>query len=549
VKQLVEVFTKRTELLPSDESVDQHTQRRAEEIAEVEKDKNGPAGLFKGTFPSRNAELYRDEVDGGVMRCRECGFEHEGGPECRNCGADIDEDDYAFSDLDEDVEFDGLDALSLDMDDEIDLDLVEHGLYGSNHPYAGWRHPDPLHNIDLRDDVDDDSDSENSENAGSLEDFVEEDEDDEPARGPGRSNARSNQSAPIQISDDESDEGGEISSRIPRNRGRTFRPSISSSPSVASNTDDAADVSDTNSEADRLRRSGWSPLDQGPDSDAEEQFQFRSGYEYTEDDQNSEDNSDTETIGGNGPSDDETDPSRDSMSPTPTYGGRDGYPPYIPHEHIPTTNGYSSASEPSEADDESESGYMYDRDGDTEMSLSPRLNRNRSETPGDEEHLSVNDYPSSRSTRSMSRSAYENAPETNDHTTEDLGVANEVLDLDDDSDTPRRPVRRRRAMNRQQSPNERARQYDPRISMIFAEHQQSLRSDPEQTDLDELDNEIRRIEPGPRNRRMTAYRHLPPRRNDPLRVTRSPSATRIIASSSRISRPPRNYSFNRGQAS
>ncbi|EHL02708.1 hypothetical protein M7I_1224 [Glarea lozoyensis 74030] len=153
----------------------------------------------------------------------------------------IDDDGYAFSDLDEDAEFDGLDALSLDMDDEIDMDLVEHSLYGVNHPYAGWRHPDPLRHIDLSHDLDDDSDSENSEDAGSLEDFVEDDEDDEPIRRPGRSTARSNQSAPIQISDDESDEGGEVSSRIPRNRGRAFRPSISSSPSVASNTDGAAD--------------------------------------------------------------------------------------------------------------------------------------------------------------------------------------------------------------------------------------------------------------------------------------------------------------------
>ena len=83
--------------------------------------------------------------------------------------------------------------------------------------------------------------------------------------------------------------------------------------------------------------------------------------------------------------------------------------------------------------------------------------------------------------------------------------------------------------------------------MIFAEHQQSLRGDSEQTDLEELDNEIRLTQPGPRTRRMTAYRTQPPRRNDPLRITRSPSATRVIASSSRVSRPPRNYFFGRGQ--
>jgi hypothetical protein len=522
-------------------------------------------------------------MDGGVMRCRECGVEHEGGPACRNCGAELDEDDYGFSDMEDDADFDGLDALSLEMDDDIDLDLVDENYFGFRHAhYPPWRHGHiNVHHVDL--DGTDGTDSEDSEDPGSLEDFVEDDE--EPIRGPGRSNARASQAVAIEISDDESDEGGAISRHIPRQRTRNLRSSVPSSPSVTSNTDGATDVSDTNSETDRLRRSGWSPLDQGPDSDLEDQFQFRTGYEYTEDEQASDENSDTETIGGNGPSDDdENDTSRDSLSPTPTYTGGDGYIPFIPHEQIAMPNDYSSASgvdddsrprdyspvstvssnrysSMNEADDDSVprefsplsppylpnfSSPVRDRDGDTEMSVSPRASRDVSVSYDTDEPNSTSNYPESRSSRSMSRSNYENAPETNSHVAQSLGVANEIVEIDDDSDTPIRPVRRRNIRNRRQSPNERARQYDPRISMIFAEHQQSLRSEPEQADLEELDNEIRRVEPGPRIRRMTAYRHQPSRRNDPLRMTPSPSATRVIASSSRVSRPPRNYAFGRG---
>ena len=66
--------------MPSDESVDQHTQKRAEEIAEVDRDRTGAKGLFKGAFPAHGGQgrLLRDEAD-GVWRCPDCNFEHEGG--------------------------------------------------------------------------------------------------------------------------------------------------------------------------------------------------------------------------------------------------------------------------------------------------------------------------------------------------------------------------------------------------------------------------------------------------------------------------------------
>ncbi|RDL34623.1 uncharacterized protein BP5553_07751 [Venustampulla echinocandica] len=563
IKQLVEVFTKRSELMPSDESVDTHTQRRAEEIADVDKDRNGRDGLFKGTFPKTLAELWKDDADGGVMRCRNCGFEHEGGPSCQNCGAELDDEGYSFSDLDEDADLDDLDALSLELDDEVDAEFAE--MHGHNflgmpdfvHPYIHFHH---LHH--LHDDPTDHSELSNSdasemnsesddEDGGSLADFVAPD-DEEPIRRPGRqSNIRNHREA-IAISDDDSDEGGAVSNRIPRRRARVSGSSSPSPPSVVTVTDvmdndpNESDIGDSNSEADMLRHAGWSPLDQENDSDVDDPTRFhdRYGYGYgdTEDDQASDDDSDTQTMVGNGGSDDEDGGrSREEFSETPTYDDS-AYPPYIPHEHAP--NNYSSFDEEA-TNYGSEAGYSttYDRDGDTEMSVSPRssVSANVAGEGAYGNPLSISEE--SGSERSMSRSTNGTRPEAYQHETgQNLGVANQIHEIEDDSDdNPIRPPPRR--LPRRYHPNARVQQYDPRISLIFAEHQQSMRGtqSQQQMGLDELDTEVRRVEPASRARRLTAYRVLPPRLVDPLRSSRSPSATRVIASSGRTSRPNRYY--------
>ncbi|KAH8676870.1 hypothetical protein BGZ60DRAFT_429340 [Tricladium varicosporioides] len=552
VKQLVEVFTKRSELMPGDETIDQHKQKREEEIADVDRDRNGPEGLFKGTFPSRSGALYRDEADGGIMRCPNCHVEYVGGPVCVNCQTELD-DFHDFSDFDEDADLDELDALSLDLDEELDAEFEEmHGHHNFmemppfRHPYVHFHRHHHHHGPDEATDQSDISNSDasdmNSEDdeddGGSLADFVAQD-DEEPIRRPSRRlHNRSSQPQPIEISDDDSDEGGAVSNRIPRRRARV-EGSSSPSPSLLTVTDNGtndSDAGDANSEADMLRHAGWSPLDQGNDSDADDQFQFRQGYGYEDDDVSDED-SDTETMVGNGASDDEEDRAREGFSETPTYD-HGAYPPYIPHEH------YSSLGE--EADDESEAGYssVYDRDGDTEMSVSPRAGRSVSvDTNGYERPI---DYPEgSVSGRSMSCSTDADGPSPYDtEINQNLGVANQVHDIEDDSeDSPIRPPPRR--LPRRYHPN--AQQYDPRISLIFAEHQQSMRGTRGQpAGLDELEYEVRRVEPASRARRMTAYRVQPARRNDPLRGSRSPSATRVIASSSRLGRVQRHYRSSGG---
>lgn len=116
-----QVFTKRIELMPADESIEQHATRRAEEISTVEQDRGGEKGLFKGLFSERRVQWMRDEADEGVLRCPGCGHEHIAGPICQNCGIGL-EDEDGFSDMD-DHDLDDLDSLEQDLDDlEGDLD-------------------------------------------------------------------------------------------------------------------------------------------------------------------------------------------------------------------------------------------------------------------------------------------------------------------------------------------------------------------------------------------------------------------------------------------
>jgi hypothetical protein len=103
--------------MPSDESMEQHNKKRAEEIADVDRDKNSPDGLFKGTFPPHRAELLFDESD-GVFRCPGCQHEHEGERQCPHCGTLL-EDGYGFSDVDEDADLEDLEDLELDLDEEL----------------------------------------------------------------------------------------------------------------------------------------------------------------------------------------------------------------------------------------------------------------------------------------------------------------------------------------------------------------------------------------------------------------------------------------------
>lgn len=531
--------------MPSDESVEQHNQKRAEEIADVDKDKTSSQGLFKGTFRHGLAELLFDEAD-GVMRCPRCQHEHEGGPQCAMCGTrfegpyDDDEDDpYGFSDIDDDIDAEDLELADLEVDVDEEFHGGPHfrhfmGQIPHFHHFLGTGpngHFHRVHHHLYDESVGESSGNESSggseedeeEDEGSLQDFVVRDEEPEQEHNQRLTDGRNNRQ-PITISDDESDEDGPVPSvRRHRNRRQAVPSSSPLSHSIHSITD--SENGETNTNAEMLRDAGWSPLDTENETDDEDPIRpAYHGYGTTEDEQNSDDESDTNTM-RNDVSDDEDDHSRDDMSETPSYA-------YYGAPNLGT---------PDSCDDNSEVEFPHsmDRDGDTEMSASPRpSNSSRGVS------LSTNGYGYDEAGEGgiygYDDEGTPRGPHGYGDMGENLGVANEIHDLDDDSsDISIQPPPRRRP---RQPRNARVQQTDPRISMMFAEHQMSLRgTQNQQGGLDEFEVEVRRSEPASRNRRMTSYRLQPPRRVDPLRNSRSPSATRIISSSNRVARPPRQY--------
>lgn len=647
--------------MPADESPEQHTKRRTEETAEVEKDKNNPAGLFKGTFAkTRGGRLYQDEED-GVTRCGSCNHEYEGGPACANCGAVI-HDGYDFSDLDDDDDLDTedleqLDHLEFDLDDdEVNGEYAHmrgHHQFGDIPDFGApirpmhyghqFHHPAVLHEaIDLSNsDGSGFTDSEDENN--SLSDFVV--PDDEPIRAPNRrGRVAHTQRLTIDLtSDDDSDEGGAISNGRARRRRESLPPipppAVPDALSISSDDDThESDFDETLSEAEqRLQRAGWSPLDNGADSELELHDPYRhdyAGYDATEDDDDqADDRSDTtntSTIDGNpmhyheAVHRDEDDLSDSSNSETPTY--RDD--PYI-RPRSPYSGGYGDYAGQyqylgeEEDDDEVANGYStgasaaMDRDGDTDMSASSSRSRSSSSvTPNayatayNEEYYSrgdrdisepVTDYGAdqileadyhlrevrdvseqhtdydddqephgdfqARGSRNVSeqRTDYgddrdpDDASEYDGYEISHTYVANAVHEPEpeaesSDSSSIRPPNRRQPRQPRHYSAPDREavrvhNYYRNPFVPSFTEPRQnrergSLR-DPIWVDGagDDWEGEIRRvIEPSSRTRRMTAYRDMPARRIDPLRSSRSPSASRIMSSSHRASRYPTQYS-------
>lgn len=134
------MFIGRAELLPEDETVDEH---KAGSIAEADiltADKEG-SGLFQGIFKMRMHPLAEfgplHDISDGVLRCPHCHWEIEEGM-CTQCGYEIDDDEYPdFSDEDEGELFD----TDSEMDDESDQGSI-HGL--PPHFYGGRSAADQL---------------------------------------------------------------------------------------------------------------------------------------------------------------------------------------------------------------------------------------------------------------------------------------------------------------------------------------------------------------------------------------------------------------------
>jgi hypothetical protein len=581
---MVEIFCKQSEIMPSDETIEQHRQKRAEEIADMDKDKASPEGLFKGTFPPRRAELLYDEQD-GVFRCPRCQYEHEGGPICTQCGTFIDgspdysDDGFFAGDLND---LEDLDELELDLDEE-DENFRHHHMIGFPHfgGYPHFRHPQhnhlhhlhhhhggpdsegPSESSDMEENSEDDE-----EDSGSLQDFVVDDEDDGHHRAPANnSNNQQTAQQTITIIDDDSDEGGAVSNRRRRRGGPIV---ISSSPVGDAGSVNSSEHDEIPSEADMLRsESGWSSLDTEDERELDDTGLSRyHHYESASEDQQTDDESDSNTM-RNGPSDEEDD-DHEPRSDMQRIA-----------RHIYDVSPVSYETENEEDDDELEECYdggsevafahNTDRDGDTEMSVSPRTSRSS-------RSVSVEQYDYDRApggspwsedvyrydtddgqgtpralrgssvsqvtTRSQPREpSVESGPDEYDDMGENPGNTHQLHDVEgDSSDASVTPLSRpRRRRNR--IPNQLIQQTDPRISMIFAEHQQSLRA--VQMGQDNMNSVAQGAETGSRQPRMNPY--LVPMPPNPLRNSRSPgvasgSGPRFhISSSTRGTRGPRQY--------
>ncbi|PBP18512.1 RING/U-box [Diplocarpon rosae] len=605
IKQMVDqVFTKRRELMPADESIEQHAEKRAEEIATVEKDKTGPNGVFRGLFPESGRELMIDDAD-GVVRCPGCGHEHIGGPACTICGLEL--LPYDFSDLSEyDEDLDALEDLELDLDAEVDAEFAQmHGHHRHHRhfhgphalletavdvgPHQHIRHHAHHHYPSNSEDESELDDSDEDDDEGSLQDFVVQD-DEEPNR---RAGTNSVTPATNLVSDEEDSDGSDSEPRPAIRRRRVPRSAIDlesspeppysprydlgspqhapnsphwgaesprhdspSLPTVNDTNTDPSEAGDMGHADELLRHAGWSPLHHDDDSDVGEPVYRRQRRDRNRVlDTDSEDNSDantetlTEANTEHGPIDDYDERSRDSESQTPTLSEQGNQYRY----HIEDgTEFYASNTFEYQATDDDSS--IMDHDGDTDMS---RDSRSVSANPYFGNIL--DDYgdrtPPARVNRGVSIESTESSEmdgqydgiyeSRNSDVNRNLGVTNNINQIDaDSSDSSIHPPPRRQG--RRPHTNVRVQQFDPRISMMFAEHQAarvtgSLENPVSFRDDDDED-EVRYVEPASRNRRITACRNMPARRYDPLRSSRSPSSTRVISSSQRNSRLPRQYS-------
>lgn len=122
------MFITRIELLPEDETTDEHDAAKRAEALQIETDKSpGGEGLFGGAFKNTLGPGTRllagivpiHDVEDGVDRCPICAWELEEG-ECNHCGFNEDEDDDFSDDEDEPRSLASIVNIDSDLDEDID---------------------------------------------------------------------------------------------------------------------------------------------------------------------------------------------------------------------------------------------------------------------------------------------------------------------------------------------------------------------------------------------------------------------------------------------
>lgn len=152
LRDLVQMFLTHTELLPEDETIKEHKEGRAAEIAAVAADRAGP-GLFKGVFQKKRRHIIGPLVDDedGVDRCPICAWELEG-PVCDRCGwsAEMDDDDVSLGSYNSDE-----DDRDISPIEELERRIIERP-----HPFGRPIVHDPFDHLGFHQDIDDPSEGE-----------------------------------------------------------------------------------------------------------------------------------------------------------------------------------------------------------------------------------------------------------------------------------------------------------------------------------------------------------------------------------------------------
>ncbi|KIX06920.1 uncharacterized protein Z518_04896 [Rhinocladiella mackenziei CBS 650.93] len=123
LRDLVHMFISRAELLPEDETVQEHQQAKEDEASVLAADRAG-GGLFKGAFKRLRPgydHWNRGFYDPGdnILRCPDCHWELEDG-ECLHCGFRVYQHDEIGTDGDSGGESQSLRTLDSEFDDDED---------------------------------------------------------------------------------------------------------------------------------------------------------------------------------------------------------------------------------------------------------------------------------------------------------------------------------------------------------------------------------------------------------------------------------------------
>jgi hypothetical protein len=150
LRELVHMFISRIELLPEDETTNEHDDAKRAEALQIDTDKGpGGEGLFKGAFhnkPLQNGRrAIRDDED-GVDRCPVCAWELEEG-ECMHCGYNESDDEDYSDDSDDTRALPSPSIISITSDLDGDLDPDDHELQDEYDEDDEFIHPDRRRNI------------------------------------------------------------------------------------------------------------------------------------------------------------------------------------------------------------------------------------------------------------------------------------------------------------------------------------------------------------------------------------------------------------------